>query len=172
LPMVDTGNSAALPQPAPRRTCLPVSERAGRDVGCWLMASEPLGIVSQPAVYWYLDTYPSRAAAQAAKGPRGTVIEALRKIWIMTIGEAGWRSASGERVAEIGPLLVKSGEKYTALYAEGISSVGDVTPVHRHPGPEAWYTMAGEMCVETPVGKVVGRAGNTTSFPPASPSPS
>jgi mannose-6-phosphate isomerase-like protein (cupin superfamily) len=155
---------------APRRTCLPVSERAGRDAGCWLMASEALGALSGPTVYWHLDAYPAVAAAEAAKGPRGTVVEALGKVWVFTIGEVGWRpSSGGERVAQIGPLQVKSGEAYTALYAEGISNVGAVTPVHRHPGPEAWYTATGEMCVETPAGKTIGRAGETTIIPADTP---
>lgn len=153
----------------PRRTCLPVSERAGRDAGCWLIASEPLGILSASAVYWHLDTYATRAAAEAAKGPRGAVIEALGKIWLFTIADAGWRPSGGARIAAIGPLQVKPGEKYTALYAEGISNVGDVTPVHRHPGPEAWYTIAGEMCVETPAGKMIGRAGETNIIPADTP---
>jgi hypothetical protein len=108
---------SAFGQTSPRRTCLPVSERAGRDAGCWLMASEPLGTLSQSSVYWHLDTYPTRAAAEAAKGPRGTVIEALGKIWLFTVADVGWRPSAGVRVAEIGPLLVKSGERYTALYA-------------------------------------------------------
>lgn len=153
----------------PRRTCLPVAERAGRDAGCWLLASEPLGVLSKPTIYWHLDTYDTRAAAETAKGPQGTVVEALGKIWLFTVADAGWRPPGGVRVAEIGPLLVKSGEKYTALYAEGISNVGDVTPVHHHPGPEAWYTMAGEMCVETPAGKMVGRAGETNIIPADTP---
>ena len=156
-------------QASPRRTCLPVSERAGRDVGCWIITIEPVGQLSQPAVYWHLDTYPTRAAAEAAKGPRGAVLEALGKVWLFTIGEAGWRPSGGVRVAEIGPLLVKSGEKHTALYIEGVSNPGDVTPKHRHPGPEAWYTTAGEMCVETPDGKTVGRAGESTIVPAGSP---
>ena len=153
----------------PRRTCLPVSERAGRDAGCWLLASESLGIVSEAAVYWHLDTYETRTAAEAAKGSRGTVVEALGKIWLFTVAKAGWRAPGGVRIAEIGPLLVKAGERYTALYAEGISNVGDVTPVHQHPGPEAWYTTAGEMCVETPAGKMVGRAGGTNIIPADTP---
>ena len=157
--------SSALGQTSPRRTCLPVSERAGRDVGCWLMTSEPLGRLSHAEVVWHLDTYPTRAAAKAAKGPRGTVFEALGKVWLSTIGQAGWRPSGGVRVAEIGPLMVKSGEEYTALYGEGISNPGDVTPKHHHPGPEAWYTAAGEMCVETPDGKTIGRAGETTIVP-------
>jgi quercetin dioxygenase-like cupin family protein len=32
-------------------------------------------------------------------------------------------------------------------------------PSHTHPGPEAWYTISGETCLETPDGKQVGRAG-------------
>lgn len=95
---------------AARRTCLPISERVGRDAGCWLLASEPLGVVSEPAVYWHLDTYETRAAAEAARGPRGTVVEALGRIWLFTVASAERRSSGGVRVAEIGPLLVKSGE--------------------------------------------------------------
>jgi hypothetical protein len=48
--------------------CKPVRERTG-EVGCWIMADVPLGKLSQAAVLWHLDSYPSRAAAEAAKGP-------------------------------------------------------------------------------------------------------
>jgi quercetin dioxygenase-like cupin family protein len=147
--------SFAFAQNPPRRTCLPISERAGRDIGCWLIVSEQLGQLAQPTVFWHLDIYPSRAAADSAKGPRGTVVEALGKVWLFSIEQAGWRPSGGVRVAEIGPLMVKPGEKYTAQYAEGISNPGDVTPKHRHPGPEAWYTTAGGFCAETQDGKTV-----------------
>src|SRR4029434_789184 len=140
--------SPAFAQSPSPRGCLPVSERAGRDVGCWLIVSEPLGRLSQPAVFWHLDRYPNRAEAESAKGPRGTVVEALGQVWLFTIGEADWRPRGGDRVAAIGPIMVKAGEEYTAQYAEGISNPGDVTPKHRHPGPEAWYTIAGEFCAE------------------------
>ena len=152
--------SSAFGQTPPRRTCLPISERAGREVGCWLIVDEPLGQLSQSAVFWHLDNYPTRAAAEAAKGPRGTVVEALGKMWVFTIAEAGWRPSGGMRVAEIGPIFVRSGENYTAQYAEGISNPGDVTPKHRHPGPEAWYTTAGGFCAEASDGKTyVASAG-------------
>jgi hypothetical protein len=92
--LVFTAASSVLGQTPPRRTCLPVSERAGRDVGCWILVSEPLGSLTQPAVFWHLDSYPTRAAAEAAKEPRGTIVEALGQVWLFTIGEAG-----GHRVA-------------------------------------------------------------------------
>ena len=129
----------------------------------------PQGQLSPPTVFWHLDTYPTRTEAEAAKGPRGTVIEALGEIWLFTIGEAGWRPSGGVRVVEIGPLHVKSGEKYTARYREAIFNPGMRTPVHRHPGPEAWYTTAGEVCLETPEGKTVGRAGDSTIVPAGPP---
>jgi quercetin dioxygenase-like cupin family protein len=160
--------SPALGQPAKPRGCLPVSERTG-DSGCWIMAREPLGQLSRAAVFWHLDTYPTRAAAEAAKVRRSTVVEALGNIWLFTIGDAGWRPSGGTRVAEIGPLAVKPDEGYTAQYMEGITPAGTFTPVHRHPGPEAWYTAAGELCLETPDGKMLGRAGEGTIVQAGSP---
>lgn len=71
--------SSAFAQSPPPRGCFPVSERAGRDVGCWLIVSEPLGRLSQSAVFWHLDRYPNRIEAESAKGPRSTVVEALGK---------------------------------------------------------------------------------------------
>jgi quercetin dioxygenase-like cupin family protein len=160
LLMLSTQVCSASGQAPPRRTCLPISERAGRDVGCWLIPAEPLGQLPRLELFWHLDTYPSRAAAEGARGPRGTVVEALGKVWLFTIERAGWRSAGGVRVAEVGPIFVKAGEQYTAQYAEGISNPGDVTPKHRHPGPEAWYTTAGGFCAEASDGKTyVGTAG-------------
>ena len=149
-------------------SCKPVSERTG-EVGCWIMADAPLGELSRGPVFWHLDSYPSRATAEAVRGPRGTVVEALGKVWLFTIGEAGWRPSVGVRVAKIGPLLVKPGEQYSARYMESISAPGLTSPVHRHPGPEAWYTTAGEICLETPHGKSVGRAGEGTIAPAGAP---
>lgn len=149
-------------------TCKPVSERAG-DVGCWVMAVTPLGKLSRSSVFWHLDNYPSKDAAEAAKGPNGTVVEALGKIWLFTIADAGWRPSGGVRVAKIGPLLIKQDEQYSARYMESIFTPGMTSPVHRHPGPEAWYTTAGEICLETPEGKSYGRAGESTVVPAGPP---
>src|SRR5262245_56892651 len=70
--------SSALAQSPPPRGCCPVCERARRDVGCWLIVSEPLGRLVQSVVVWHLDRYPNRGEAELAKGPRSTVVEALR----------------------------------------------------------------------------------------------
>ena len=135
--------------------CQPVSERARiGDVGCWIIAHGFMGELTQPQIFWHLDTYPTRSAAEAAKGPRGTVVESFGKAWLLTIEDKGWRASSGERIAEIGPLPVTAGGKYSAQYMEATLDPGMTAPSHEHPGPEAWHTLAGETCLETPDGKL------------------
>lgn len=127
--------------------------------GANAIASVVLGELPQTPLYWHLDTYPTRAAAETDKGARGTVVELFDKVWLFTIAEADWRPASGDRVATIGPLQLGSGGSFTASYLQAATSPGFQTDVHQHPGPEALYTLSGEVCVETPQGKMVGRGG-------------
>jgi hypothetical protein len=140
--------------------CKPVSERT-TEVGCWIIVDQPIGRIEQTEVFWHLDVYPSRPDAEKAKGPHGTVVESLGKVWLLTIERAGWRPAlKGERIAEIGPLPVASGEQYSALFMEAITNPGMNSAVHTHSGPEAWYTQSGETCLETPTGKLIGSPGS------------
>src|SRR5437870_8661501 len=153
--------------------CRPATDQDNertRETGCWILASVPQGVVRQATVYWHVYSYPTRAEAEAAKGSRGSVISGLGKTWLFVIGEAGQQPPRGAaRIAEIGPLTVKPGVKYTAQYMVAVFTPGMTTPVHRHPGPEAWYTLSGEVCLETPNGKVVGRAGESTIVPAGPP---
>ncbi len=142
-------------------TCIPVSERAGRELGCFILKREELGALPRnPALFWYLDSYPTLADAEAARGPRGSVVESLGRHWLFTIGPRGWHPASGHRVGRIGPLPMIGAERYTAVYMEGIFTPGMASVVHRHPGVEAWYTLDGAMCLETPEGTIHQRAGD------------
>ena len=148
--------------------CLPISERTG-EVGCWVTANAPLGKLAAPSVFWHLDSYATRAEAEAVKGPRGAVVESLGKVWLFTIAEAGWRPSNGLRVADIGPLPISPDANYTAQYMEAIFIPGMTAPAHRHSGPEAWYTVTGETCLETPQGTTVGRAGGQHVIVPGGP---
>lgn len=158
----------ALAQPVPGGACKPLSERKS-EVGCWILAHDALGALPQPQMFWYLDVFPTRAVAEAAKSARGTVLQSLGRIWLLTIEEASWRSSAGERIARIGPLPIKAGEKYSAQYMEAIFTPGMTAPAHVHSGPEAWYTVAGETCLETPAGKQIGRAGGQHVIVPGGP---
>ena len=148
--------------------CLPLDQRSG-EVGCWITATAQLGELSTERVFWHLDSYSNRAEADSAKTSRGTVVESLGKVWLFTIAAAGWRPSAGIRVAEIGPLIVSSQTEYAAQYMEAIFTPGMTAAAHRHSGPEAWYTLTGETCLETPDGMVVGRAGGQHVIVPHGP---
>ena len=148
--------------------CRPISERTG-EVGCWIIIDDGLGQLPRAPIFWHLDSYPTRAQAEAAKGQRGTVVESLGKVWLFTIDIAAWRPANGERVAQVGPLPVRAGLEYSAQYMEAIFTPGMTAPAHRHSGSEAWYTVTGETCLETPDGAMIGRAGGSHVIVPGGP---
>lgn len=153
-------NKAGAGDAAVKLTCQPVAQRT-QDIGCWILAAQRLGPLSDGPAYWHLHAYPTRAAAEAAKAPNQTLVESVGRVWLMAIAPQNWQAKSGERVGVIGPLETERSREYTAQYMEAIFPPGFDTPVHRHPGPEAWYTVAGEVCLETPEGKAMGRAGDT-----------
>jgi quercetin dioxygenase-like cupin family protein len=145
---------------AQSESCVPVTQRAGREFGCFITAREELGALPKDsALYWHIDAFATRAAAEAAKAQRSTVVRSLGRIWLFTIAQAGWRPANGERIAVAGPLPLVEADAYAAVYMEGVFQPGMHSPVHRHPGVEAWYTLEGEQCLETPQGTLEQRAG-------------
>jgi hypothetical protein len=146
-------------QGVPGAVCKPVSQRT-QEIGCWIMADDPIGQLSTSPVFWHLDVYSTRAAAETDKGPGSAIVESLGKVWLLTIEKENWRPRGGNRLAEIGPLEVAAGQEYSAQYMEAIFTPGMTAPAHIHSGPEAWYTMAGETCLETSDGRVqIGRPG-------------
>jgi hypothetical protein len=137
----------------PGDTCKPVSVRT-QEIGCWILADNPVGQLAKSQVFWLLDEYPTRVAAETDKGPRGTVIESFGKVWLMTIADENWKSAHGNRIAAIGPLPVIAGEKYSAQFMEADFTPGMTAPAHMHSGPEAWYAVGGKTCLETSDGRM------------------
>ena len=145
---------------AQAHTCGPVAERAGREFGCFITSREELGSLPRDtALYWHIDEYPTEAAAQAASASRGTVVRSLGRVWLFTIAESGWKPSGGKRITKVGPLPLVDADAFAAVYMEGVFQPGMHSRVHRHPGVEAWYTLEGEQCLETPEGKLVQRAG-------------
>jgi tetratricopeptide (TPR) repeat protein/quercetin dioxygenase-like cupin family protein len=151
-------------------SCVPRSERVANELGCFITATEDIGTLPANApIFWHIDAFPTRAAADAVRPPRGTVVEAYGRTWLFTIGPAGRRPAGGQHIADVGPLPVTPGGRYTAQYMEATFRPGMKSRVHRHPGPEAWHTLTGAMCLETPAGKMTGRAGEQFVIVPGGP---
>lgn len=145
---------------AQTKDCEPVADRAGREFGCFVVARQELGhLPNAPALFWHIDSFPNRKAAETAVGPRAVVVESLGHTWLYTLAESSWKAPSGTHVATIGPLPIIPAKAHAAVYMEGVFKPGMKSPVHRHPGVEAWYTLEGSMCLETPKGTVTQSAG-------------
>lgn len=136
---------------------------------CFIVAIQGLGHLFPGRAFWHLSTFSTRSDAEQVRGAQGTVVESLGRVWLLTIADSGWRPAGGTHVAEIGPLPVTHDVVYTAQYMEAVFRPGMKSLIHRHSGPEAWYTLAGETCLETPSGTMIGVPGRPVIVPAGPP---
>jgi quercetin dioxygenase-like cupin family protein len=120
----------------------------------------------QTSVYWHLRAFPSRKAAEAAKSATGIVVEEDGRVWLSEFGPRNPAPQAGEAIAVVGPLELPAAASYAAVLSYAVMRPGDNSRVHTHPGPEGWYVLAGEQCLETPAGASRARAGGTMSAPP------
>ncbi len=112
-------------------------------------------------LFWRIETYPSKEAAQGAAGAWSLVAEAAGKVWLFTLGTAGGSSSGGTKVSEIGPIARIAAPQYLLRINEASGPPGSVTPVHSHPGSEAFYVLAGEQGIRGAHGTMVVKAGTS-----------
>lgn len=113
---------------------------------------KPLGekkVAELPAgpLFWRIENFPSAAAAQAAAGPFSLAVESAGKTWLFTLGSPGGATAGGTKVAEVGPIPRIQASQYLLRINEATGTPGSITPVHSHPGSEAFYVLAGEQTI-------------------------
>ena len=120
----------------------------------------------QSAVYWHLYAFGSKGAAESAKSATGIVVEEDGRVWLSEFGARDAIARGGEVIAVIGPMQLPKAKNYSAVLSYAVMRPGDSSRVHTHPGPEAWYVLAGEQCLETPAGAVKAGAGKTMTVPP------
>src|SRR5207247_10427876 len=100
-------------------------------------------------LFWRVENFPTLAQAEAAADPYGLVAGSGGKVWLFTLGPAGGSSAISTKVAEIGPLPMLIASDYVLRVNEATGPPGSITPVHTHPGSEAFYVLAGAPCIRT-----------------------
>ena len=146
--------------------CIPRAQRGADTVGCFIVTEHALGALDRTLVFWQVDRFANHEQAEEARSRDGTVIDAFGAVWLLTIGDSAWRPTSGQHVASIGPIPIKRGVSYSALYMEASMRPGMKSRIHNHSGVEAWYTLSGETCLETPSGNIIGRAGGAPVIVP------
>jgi len=116
---------------------------------------------TEAAVYWHLRAFPSRTAAEAVKSASGIVVQEDGRAWLSEFGPRKAVLRGGEAIAVVGPLQLPAAKSYAAVLSYAVMRPGDNSRVHTHPGPEGWYVIAGEQCLETPDGATKAGAGRT-----------
>jgi quercetin dioxygenase-like cupin family protein len=118
------------------------------------------GLPSGPLV-WRIENFATLDQAQAAAGPTSLAVLASGRAWLFTLGPAGGVSPGGTKVAEIGPVQQFAAAHYLLRINEATGPPGSSSPVHSHPGSEAFYVLTGAMSQRTPLGVATVDAGQS-----------
>jgi quercetin dioxygenase-like cupin family protein len=170
--LVGSDLRAQQPNPAPEKHltvmgCMDVPPGQARpEFGCFNIATEKGLQFPETNVYWHLRIFPNRPAAETAKSATGMVVEEDGRVWQSEFGARDLALKGGQPVAVIGPLQLPAAKSYTAVLSFAVLRPGDRSMVHTHAGPEAWYMLAGEQCLETPAGTRKAKAGETMAASP------
>jgi hypothetical protein len=106
------------------------------------VAELPAGVL-----FWRIETVADRAQAEALAGAWSLVAESAGKTWLFTLGAAGDATPGATKVAEVGPIPRVQAAQYLLRINDASGPPGSVTPVHSHPGSEAFYVLAGEQSI-------------------------
>jgi hypothetical protein len=123
------------------------------------LAEKKIAELPAGTLYWQIENFATLAQAQAAAAPMGLVAESGGKVWLFTLGSSGGSTPGGAKVAEVGPIPRFVAPQYLLRINEASGPPGSVTPVHTHPGSEAFYVLAGEQTIRTPKGTLRVKAG-------------
>jgi len=147
--------------------CVDVPPGAKRpEFGCFNVGTVTGLHFSQASVYWHLHVFPDRKSAEAARSATGIAVEEDGRVWLSEFGARNAMPRGGESIAVVGPLQLPAAQSYAAVLSYAVMRPGDSSRVHTHPGPEGWYVLAGEQCLETPAGATRGGAGQTMTVLP------
>lgn len=148
---------------------VPLAVGAQPAIAAKILVDKKVSQVPSGALVWRLETFATKAAAEAAAGPTGLVTEAGGKVWLATLGPAGGASSGGAKVAEIGPVTAPTASSYLLRVMELTGPPGSATAVHSHPGGEAYFVLASTLSARSAAGTMsaatgqglVGPAGGT-----------
>lgn len=87
------------------------------------------------------------------------VAEVAGKVWLFTLGPKAGVTPGGTKVAEVGPVPPITAAEYLLRVNHGSGPPGAKTPVHTHPGSEAFYVVSGRLGQRTPHGVAPVEAG-------------
>lgn len=123
------------------------------------LAEKKIAELPAGPLFWRIENFTMLAQAQAAAGPWSLVAQSGGKIWLFTLGPGGESATGGIKVAEFGPIPRVVAPQYLLRINEVTGPPGSITPVHTHPGSEAFYVVTGEQSIRSPHGVMRVKVG-------------
>lgn len=112
-------------------------------------------------LYWRVENLETLDKAKSAAGETALAVEASGKVWLFTLAPKGGATSGATKVVEIGPVPVIEAPEYLLRINHASGPPGAKTPVHSHPGSEAFYVLTGRLGMRTPNGVMHADAGKT-----------
>ena len=133
-------------------------ERRGKP-GCTIVSDKRLPSPPPPPVLWHIDEFSSLAQAQQAENPWSLAIEAYGRGWLYSIERDTSNHHGGTHRAVVGPIPTQPGRLYSMMAMSAYFLPGQYSVIHTHPGPEAWWVLEGEQCLQTTRRTISAAAG-------------
>jgi len=148
----------------------PTPGRRPPNADCAILLQKQFSTLPPGPLVWRFENFATKKAAQDASTPASVVVEAVRKVWLVTLAAKGGRSKGGALVTETDLLPpIPSGPSYNIVVAEADLGPQANVMTHKHSGPETWYLLSGEQCLELPDQAVRAHSGETMSAPAETP---
>jgi quercetin dioxygenase-like cupin family protein len=130
----------------------------GASVGCQLLVRTTVAGFPERPLFWHLRRFDTLAEAERARAPQDTIASAGGQAWLFSFGAESHQRA-GRLVGRVGPPPLTGTGPFQIQLWYVVMPPGTSTGSHLHPGPEAWYVLEGEQCLDTPNGQIRARAG-------------
>lgn len=127
----------------------PIPGKRPSDSDCALLVQKQFAALPSGELVLRIENFATIDGAKSAATPASAVVEAVGKVWLLTLSPKGQRSHGGQVVTEVGPLPPIP---YAANYVMDVAEA-DLGPankeavaraIHTHPGPEVFYLLTGE----------------------------
>lgn len=128
--------------------CLENSPERRGEEGCTILTNRPLVGTLTKTMYWHIDSFESLEAAKKAAGPNSVATEAHGSFWLLTVESWAEEHHGGQHIDQIGPFELPPAERYMMRVLSSLLMPGSTTPIHTHSGPEIFYIVSGEQCLE------------------------
>lgn len=125
-----------------------------------LVAERHVALLPSGPLYWRVETAALAGSAASPVNPDLSLAgEADGLIWRFTLGPPGERTAGMRFEAEMGPVPAPEAPTWVLRLNRAGGRPGARTPVHSHPGSEAFFVRSGRLCQRTSHGDAVLEAG-------------